>query len=174
MLYPFKDKKPLIGEAVYIADGVKIIGDVKLGDHSSVWFNSVIRADLAPIIVGNNTNIQDLSVIHVNRNQPTVIEEEVTIGHSVVLHACTIKKGSLIGMGSIILSGAEIGEHTLVAAGSLIPENKKFPPNILLMGSPAKVIRELNTEELEMMKRTNQSYTTKGLEYLEMKKVESK
>ncbi len=172
MLYPFQDKKPAISKDVYLADGVKVIGDVEIKDHSSVWFNSVLRADLAPILVGANTNIQDLSVIHVNRNQPTIIEDNVTIGHSVVLHACTIKKGSLIGMGSIILSGAEIGEYTLVAAGTLVPENKKFPSKVLLMGSPAKIIRELNLEELEMMKKTNESYINKGKEYLQVKKVD--
>jgi len=166
MLYSFQQFKPKLGSGVFLAEGCKIIGDVTIGSQSSIWFNTVIRGDLAPIYIGDRSNIQDLSVIHVNKDQPVVIEEEVSVGHSVVLHGCTIRKGSLIGMGAIVLNGSEIGEETLVAAGSLIPENKSFPPRVLLMGSPAKIIRELTYEDLSKMRRTVANYVIKAEEYI--------
>jgi carbonic anhydrase/acetyltransferase-like protein (isoleucine patch superfamily) len=167
MLYRFKDKTPVIGQNVYIAEGARIIGEVQLEEESSIWYNTVIRADMASIKIGKRTNIQDLSTIHVNRGQPVVIEDEVTVGHSVILHGCTIKKGSLIGMGSIILNGSVIEEETLVAAGSLIPEYKTFPPRVLLMGSPAKVIRELTEKEILSLRDTAGRYVEKANEHRE-------
>lgn len=167
MILTYKDKTPLIGERTYIADGAQIIGDVSLGDYCSIWFNSILRGDLAPIIIGKRTNIQDLTVIHVNPDQPTIIEEDVSVGHSCVLHGCKVRTGSLIGMGTIILNDSEIGEFSLVGAGSLIPERKKFPPYSLILGSPAKVIRELSKEEVESLQGTTQRYMHRAQEYLD-------
>lgn len=166
MIFPYRDKKPLIGEHVYIAEGSQVIGDVTIGEYSSIWFNCVLRGDIESITIGKRTNVQDLSVIHTNPGQPTVIEDDVSIGHTCILHGCIIRKGSLIGMGSIILNGSEIGENSLVGAGSLIPERKKFPPNSLILGSPAKVIRELTSEEIASLKNTVARYTDRAQEYL--------
>jgi gamma-carbonic anhydrase len=167
MLYSFKDKIPAVGKNVYLAEGTQIIGDVQIEEESSVWYNSVIRGDLASIKIGKRSNIQDMTVIHVNLDQPVVIEDEVSIGHSVILHGCTIKKRSMIGMGTIILNNSTIGEETLVAAGSLITENKAFPPRVLIMGSPAKVIRELTEKEILSLRATANRYVEKAYEHKE-------
>lgn len=166
MILPYRDKTPQIAQNVYLAEGTQIIGDVTIGELSSVWFNSVLRGDLAPITIGKRTNIQDLSVIHVNPDQPTFIEDDVSIGHSCVIHGCTIRRGCLIGMGTIILNDSEIGEYSLVGAGSLIPERKVFPPRSLILGSPARVVRELTAEEVESIKGTTQRYMQRAQEYL--------
>lgn len=165
-MYEYKGKKPNIDPSAYIAPGVQMIGDVTVGKQASVWFNSVIRGDNSPITIGDRSNIQDGSVLHVNPNMPLVVENDVTVGHHVILHACTVRQGALIGMGAIVLDRAEIGEYALVGAGSLIPVGKKVPPRTLVMGSPFKVIRELTDDEIEnMLKRTVQSYVTKSEEY---------
>lgn len=167
-ILPYQDKKPQIGKHVYIAPGAQIIGDISIGEYSSIWFNCVLRGDIEAITIGDRTNIQDLCVIHTNRGQPTVIEDDVSIGHSCVLHACRIGKGSLIGMGSIILNGSEIGEYSLVAAGSLIPERKKFPARSLILGSPAKVVRELSSEEIASLQNTVDRYLLRAKEYMKI------
>lgn len=166
MILPFQNKTPQIGQEVFLAPGCQLIGDVTLENQVSIWFNSVIRGDLAPIYIGARSNIQDLSMIHVNKDQPVYIEEDVTVGHSVTLHGCTIRKGSLIGMGAVILNGSEVGEESIVAAGSLITERKVFPPRVMIMGSPAKVVRELTPKDLEMIRGTAGRYVQKALEYL--------
>lgn len=168
MLYSFKGKIPNLGKNVFIAEGAQIIGDVQIEDEGSVWYNSVIRGDLATIKIGKRSNIQDMTVIHVKQGQPVIIEDEVSIGHSVILHGCTIKSGSLIGMGAIILDGAVIGEETLVAAGSLVTENKVFPPRVLIMGSPAKVFRELTEKELFSLRSISSRYVEKAYEHREI------
>lgn len=168
MILPYQNKKPQVGEQVYIAEGSQIIGDITIGDYSSIWFNCVLRGDIDSIIIGKRTNIQDLSVIHANPGQPTIIEDDVSIGHSCVLHGCLIRQGSLIGMGTIILNGSEIGEYSIVGAGSLIPERKKYPPNSLILGSPAKVVRELSSEEITSLKDIADRYMERAQEYLQM------
>lgn len=165
MLYSFKGKQPILGRDTFIADGARVVGDVHIGEGSSIWYNSVIRGDLAPIHIGQRTNIQDLTVIHVNLNTPVVIEDQVSVGHSVTLHGCTIKKGTIIGMGATILNGAIIEEESLVAAGSLITENKHFPPRVLIMGSPAKVVRELTETEIMGLYATAERYAEKAQEH---------
>jgi carbonic anhydrase/acetyltransferase-like protein (isoleucine patch superfamily) len=165
MQHAFKGEVPKLGSDVYIASGVQIIGAVSIGDHASVWYNSVLRGDLAPIYIGHKTNIQDGCIGHVNINQPLWVEDEVSVGHGAIIHGCRIAKGALIGMGAIILNGAEIGEYALIGAGSIVTENKKIPPFTLSLGSPAKVVRELTEQDLARMKRTMESYVQKGLEY---------
>src|SRR6478672_5522043 len=144
IIYPYKGKTPKIAESAYIAENAVVTGDVEIGDETTIWFNSVIRGDVAPTIIGNKVSIQDNSVLHQSPNNPLVIEDDVTIGHQVILHSSIIRKNALIGMGSIILDGAEIGEGAFIGAGSLVPQGKKIPPNTLAFGRPAKVIRELN------------------------------
>lgn len=134
-------------KSLFVADTAKIIGDVKLGNGVSVWFGAVLRADLAPIIVGDLSNIQDNVVIHVDRDVPTIIGKGVTIGHSAVVHACRIGDYSLIGMGAILLDGCSIGDHTIIAAGTVITPGKEIPPGVLVVGVPGKVVRELTESE---------------------------
>ncbi len=165
MLLPFKGIHPVVAENVFIAEGAKLIGDVQIGEKSSVWFNAVLRGDLAPIIIGHSCNIQDGTVGHVNTNQPLIVEDEVSVGHSAIIHGCKLGKGTLIGMGAIVLNGADIGEYALIGAGSIVTENKKIPPYTLSLGSPAKVVRELTEDDLLRMKKTMEGYVTKGVEF---------
>jgi len=148
-----------------MAEGAKLIGDLRMGEESSVWFNAVLRADLAPIIIGKRCNIQDNVVGHVNTDQPLIVGDDVSVGHTAIIHGCRIGTGSLIGMGAILLNGADIGEYTLIGAGSVVTENSKIPPYTLALGTPAKVIRELTDADLERMSRTSLGYVTKGIEY---------
>ena len=149
MIYNYKNFKPKIKKSAWIAPSADVIGKVKIGKDSSVWYGCVIRADVNQVIIGKRVNVQDLSCIHVDHEIPTVIGDDVTIGHQVMLHSCKIGNGCLIGMSSTILDGAEIGEGSIVGAKSLVTANKKFPPRSLIMGTPAKVIRELSDEEVK-------------------------
>lgn len=173
MIYPYKDKEPTISETAFIADYVTITGDVTIGDFSSIWFNTVIRGDVAPTVIGNRVNIQDNSILHQSPNRTLLIEDDVTIGHQVILHSSIIRKGALIGMGSIILDGAEIGEGAFIGAGSLVPQGKKIPPNCLAFGRPAKVIRSLNEEDKKDMNRIYSEYIEKGQYYKRLKEEQS-
>src|SRR5678809_1243508 len=144
MLLDYKGKLPKLGDRVFIADGAKIIGDVEIGDHSSVWFNAVIRGDVHYIRIGKHTNIQDLSILHVMKDQyPLVLHDYVTIGHGVMLHGCEIASHCLIGMRATILNNVKVGAHSIVGAGALITEGTVIPPRSLVLGLPAKVKREL-------------------------------
>lgn len=165
MFYEFGEKKPKLAESVYVAPGAKLIGDITLGEESTVWFNSVLRADNEPMTIGNRVNIQDFTMCHVDPGFPMVIEDDVSVGHHVILHGCTVRKGALIGMGATILNGAEIGEYALVAAGALVPEGKKIPPRTLVMGAPAKIVRELTDQDLTKLLGTTEHYTEKGRRY---------
>lgn len=165
MIYPYKEKTPNIANSAYIADYATISGDVTIGEESSVWFNTVIRGDVAPTIIGNKTNIQDNSVLHQSPNNPLIIEDEVTIGHQVILHSCKIRKKALIGMGSIILDNAEIGEGAFIGAGSLVPPGKVIPPNTMAFGRPAKVVREINENDRKDMERIVREYADKAQYY---------
>jgi len=139
--------KPILGEQVYIAPGVQLIGRAHLGHHVSLWHNVVVRADVNTITIGENSNIQDLSMLHVTELNALKIGKNVSLGHNVVLHGCTIEDSCLIGMGAIVLDGAVIGENSVVAAGSLVAPGKKFPPKSMIMGNPAKLTRPLTDEE---------------------------
>ncbi|MBO1218799.1 gamma carbonic anhydrase family protein [Mammaliicoccus sciuri] len=162
MIKSFKGQKPQIDQSCYIAENATLIGDITIGPKSSVWFNSVIRGDVAPTIIGEGVNIQDLCCLHQSPNQPLIIENFVTIGHKVTLHSSIIRKHALIGMDSTILDGAEIGEYTFIGAGSLVPPGKKIPPHTLAFGRPAKVIRELTEDDYNELKRINASYIEKA------------
>lgn len=165
-LIAYNNIMPRVAQTAYIAEGAKLIGDVIVHEEASIWFNTVLRGDLAPIVIGRKSNIQDGSIGHVNDSQPLIVGDEVSVGHGAIIHGCHIGKGTLIGMGAIVLNGAEIGEYALVGAGSLVTENKKIPPFTLVLGSPAKVVRELTEADLERMRRTADSYVMRGREYL--------
>lgn len=170
MIYPYKGKEPKVHSSVFLADGVIVTGDVEIGEDSTIWFNTVIRGDVAPTIIGKRVNIQDNSILHQSPNNPLIIEDEVTVGHGVILHSSKIHKKALIGMGSIILDNAEIGEGAFIGAGSLVPPGKKIPPNTLALGRPARVIRELTDEDWKEMKRIVNDYVEKGAYYKSLKK----
>lgn len=165
MLHKYKEAFPRVHPTAFIAAGVQIIGDVEIGEEGSIWFNTVLRGDLAPIRIGRRSNIQDGSIGHVNTNEPLLVGDEVSVGHGAIIHGCTIGSGTLIGMGAIVLNGAEIGEYALIGAGSLVTENKKIPSYTLSLGSPAKVVRELTEQDLQRMKRTMEGYLLKGKEF---------
>jgi carbonic anhydrase/acetyltransferase-like protein (isoleucine patch superfamily) len=169
MIYSkYFDDEPKLGERVFAADGAKIIGRVELGDHVSIWFNTVIRADVNFIKIGKNTNIQDLCMLHVTEQHSLTIGENTSLGHSVILHGCKIASGCLIGMGALILDGAEIGENSLVAAGSMVTPGKKFPPGSMIKGRPAVLERPLTPEELERVSNHYKSYIVYKEQYLGM------
>lgn len=150
---------PAIHPSVFIADGSQIIGDVHIGKESSVWFNSVIRGDVHYIRIGERTNIQDNTVIHVtNKKFPTNIGSNVTVGHSAVIHACTIKDYCLIGMGAIVLDGAEIGPYSLIAAGAVVTMGMNIPEGVLAAGVPAKIVRPLTSDERQSLIQSAQNY----------------
>ncbi len=156
MVHKFKTHMPSLGKNTWVASSADVIGEVTCGDDCSIWFGCVVRGDVHYIKIGNRTNIQDLSMVHVTHyknndkstGNPTIIGNDVTVGHRVMLHGCTIEDACLIGMSATILDGAVIGKESIVGAGALVTKNKIFPPRSLIVGSPAKVIRELNDEEV--------------------------
>ena len=157
MIINYKSLTPKIGKNSWIAPSADVIGDVTMGEDCSIWFGTVIRGDVHKIVIGDRVSVQDLSMVHVTHfkkedksdGNPTIIGDDVTIGHRVMLHGCTIENACLIGMSATILDGAVIGEESIVGAGSLITKNKIFPPRSLIMGSPAKIIRPLTEVEIK-------------------------
>jgi len=149
MVHPYKDKKPDVGKAVFIAWSAEVIGDVVMDEGSSVFFGARIRGDIGPIRIGKDTNIQDNAVLHISHGVPCVIGDMVTVGHNAILHSCTVEENCVIGMGSIVLDGAVIQKDSIVGAGALVTGGKTFPPRSLILGSPAKSVRELTDEEIE-------------------------
>ena len=158
MIRSYRGQKPRLGARVFVDASAQVIGDVELGEDASVWMNTVIRGDVNAIRLGARTNVQDSCVLHVTSADPTVLGEEVTVGHSVTLHGCRIERRCLIGIGAIVLNGAVVGEESIVAAGSLVPEGMAIPPRSLAMGTPAKVRRELTEEERAGLRRYAESY----------------
>ncbi len=154
----YQNKKPTLESGAHIFEGAQVIGDVRLGKDVGVWFNATLRGDMDRIEIGARTNIQDNAVLHTDKGQPTVLGSDVTVGHSAIIHAATVQKGALIGMGSIILNGAEVGEDALVAAGTLVAPGKKVPPRTLVMGNPMKIVRELKDEEIEQTRKNKDHY----------------
>ena len=157
-VYRIDDCVPTVDPSAWVAPGASVMGAVELGAESSVWFGAVLRSDSGPIRVGRRSNVQDGSVVHADAGYPTTIGENVTVGHLVMLHGCTIGDGSLIGIGSVILNGARIGRNCLVGARSLVTEGKHFPDGSLIMGSPAVVVRPLTPEQLEGLARSADHY----------------
>jgi carbonic anhydrase/acetyltransferase-like protein (isoleucine patch superfamily) len=143
----FLRKRPRLGKGVYIAKTAVVVGDVKLGDHSSVWYNAVLRGDINRIVVGHHTNIQDNAVLHLADEFPCLVGNYVTIGHSAIVHACKIGDEVLVGMGAVILDGAVIGKQSLIGAKALVKQGMKIAPGSLVLGAPAKVVRRLTAEE---------------------------
>ncbi|WP_077615715.1 gamma carbonic anhydrase family protein [Caenibacillus caldisaponilyticus] len=162
MLLKFQSHVPNVHESVYVAEGAKIIGDVTIGERSSVWFNTVIRGDEGPITIGRRCNIQDNCMIHLYEGFPVVLEDEVSVGHNAILHGCIVRRGALIGMGATVLDGAEIGEEAFIAAGALVPPGKKIPPRTMVMGAPGKVVRELTERDFQTLKATVEIYEQKA------------
>jgi len=170
MIFPYQDQWPTLADQVFIAEGAHVIGDVQIGEGSSVWFNSVVRGDVFPIRIGKRVNIQDNSVIHVTGGvHSTTIEDEVTVGHRVILHGCTVRRLALIGMGSIILDGAVVGEESFIGAGSLVTPGTQIPPRVLALGSPCKVKRDLSEQEIQQLQLSAEHYYQLAQDYLKAK-----
>ena len=166
-LYEHKGVRPTLGGGVFVAPSASVIGDVHLGDESSVWFGTTIRGDVFPIRFGARTNVQDGSVVHVTGGRAkTTVGDDVTIGHMVLLHGCTVGSRCLIGMGSIVLDGAEIGDDSLVAAGSLVVPRSVFPPRSMIVGRPAKRLREVNETDLAMIREGGELYRSYAKTFL--------
>ncbi len=159
----FNGKTPRIGRNVFIAPGAMVIGDVTLGDNSSVWFNAVLRGDVAPIIVGKSANIQDNATIHVNRDAPTILEDYVTLGHAAIVHGAHIKEGSLVGIQAVVLSQAVVGAGSIIGSCALVPEGKEIPPLSLVMGIPGKVVRQIPAGQ---SRRNGENYSRHAAVYL--------
>lgn len=166
MIRPFRGVHPQIHPTAYVEPSAQVIGDVHLGEEASIWCNATVRGDIHYIRIGDRSNIQDNSVIHVqNGTHPTILEDEVTVGHSVTLHGCYVERGSLVGIGSILLDDVRIGANSLVAAGSLVSPGTIIPPRSLVMGFPARVKRPLTDEEVAGLAMFWQNYVNYTREY---------
>ena len=166
-IYQLGDKHPQLAASAWVADSAQVIGDVRLEADVSIWFNTVLRGDNDPITIGSGSNIQDGSVLHTDNGVPLTIGRHVTVGHQVMLHGCTIGDESLIGIGAVVLNGAVIGRHCLVGAGALVTEGKTFPDGSLIIGSPARVARQLTPEQIEALRRSAQHYLENARRYRE-------
>ncbi len=165
-LLSYKGEKPVLGDEVFIAPSGYVIGRVTIGSRTGIWFSTVIRGDMDRITIGEDTNIQDNATLHTDFGEPASIGSRVTVGHNAVLHSCTIEDGVLIGMGSVVMNNAVIGKDSLVAAGTLVPPGKEFPPRSLVMGSPAKLIRTLTEEEIPEQEGMYRNYLQLARTYL--------
>lgn len=157
-VYELDGVAPSVPDSAWVADSAQVMGNVVLGEDASLWFGAVVRGDTDKITIGAGTNIQDASVLHADRGMPLVIGANVTVGHQVMLHGCTIGDESLIGIGAVVLNGAKIGKNCLVGAGSLVTEGKEFPDGSMILGSPAKAVRQLSPEQIEGLRRSAQHY----------------
>jgi carbonic anhydrase/acetyltransferase-like protein (isoleucine patch superfamily) len=157
-LYQLDTLTPRLAETAWVADSAQVIGNVELAEGASIWFGAILRGDNEPIRIGKNSNVQDGSMLHSDPGSPLTLGENVTVGHQVMLHGCTIGDGSLIGIKAVVLNGAKIGRNCLVGAGSLVTEGKEFPDGSMIMGSPAKVVRELTPEQIEGLRRAAAHY----------------
>ncbi len=167
MKYSFNGKTPRFeGERIFTAPGADIIGDVVLKEDVSIWFNATLRGDLEPITVGRGSNIQDGSTVHTDTGIPTVIGDDVTVGHNCIIHGCEIGDGTLIGMGAVVLSGARIGRNCLVAAGSLVTGKTRCGDGVMLMGAPARVVKNLDEETIAAGLANSRRYVEKKNHYL--------
>jgi gamma-carbonic anhydrase len=167
MLRIFKNHAPQVAPSAYVDESAHIIGDVVIGEESSVWMNAVVRGDVNHVRIGSRTNIQDGTVVHVMRDpsHPTIVGDDVTVGHGAILHGCTVANRCLIGMGAILLNGSSVGEDCIVAAGTLLPEGMAVPARSLVLGSPGKVRRTLTDDEVAFILQSAQNYVTYRLDY---------
>ena len=168
MIRSFRATSPVVAPTAYIDESAQVIGDVVIGEESSIWMNAVVRGDVNAVRIGARTNIQDGTIVHVMRDpsHPTVLGDDVTVGHGAVLHGCTLGHRCLIGMGAILLTGSIVGEDSIVAAGTLVPEGMVVPPGSLVMGSPGKVQRALTVDEVGSIKQLAANYVQYRLDYL--------
>ena len=164
-IFKLGDLTPSIHATAWVADSAEVIGSVLLGEDVSIWFGTVIRGDTETITVGKGSNIQDNSVLHADYNMPLVVGENVTVGHHVMLHGCTIGDNSLVGIQAVVLNGAKIGKNCLVGAGALVTEGKEFPDGSMIIGSPAKAVRQLSPEQIEGLKKSAQHYVNNAARY---------
>ena len=164
-IYQLDDLTPSIHPTAWVADSAQVIGQVVLEENVSVWFGVVLRGDNDLISIGKDSNIQENSVLHIDRGHPLVLGENVTIGHQVMLHGCTIGDNSLVGIGAVVLNDARIGKNCLVGAGSLVTEGKEFPDGTLIMGSPARAVRQMSLEQIEGLKMFGQHYVENAARY---------
>lgn len=171
-LYELDGMTPQVAASAWVADNAQVIGNVVLGEDSSVWFGVTVRGDTETITIGRGSNIQDGSVLHADVGLPLTVGENVTVGHQVMLHGCTIGDGSLIGIGAVVLNGAKIGKHCLVGAGSLVTEGKDFPDGSMILGSPARVVKALTPEQIEGLRMGAKHYTDNAARFRKtLKKV---
>jgi len=166
MIKAYQNKTPLVPKTCYLAEGSILIGDVTLDSHVSVWFNSVIRADLDKVTIGKNTNIQDLAMIHTDTNYPTIVGSNCSIAHHVILHGCTIGSNTLIGMNATVLNGAKIGDNCIIGANSLVTSHTVVPDDHLAFGNPARVIRKLTEDEIKSINENASHYLTLCRSYI--------
>jgi carbonic anhydrase/acetyltransferase-like protein (isoleucine patch superfamily) len=164
-MYEIDGKSPKLAPGAFIAEGAQVIGDVELGENASVWFGVVIRGDTDTIRIGRGTNIQDQSMLHADIGVPLTLGDNVTVGHQVMLHGCTIGDNSLIGIQAVILNGAKIGRNCIVGAGSIVTEGKEFPDNTLIVGSPARAVRTLSEEQLKLLSHLAEHYVENAERY---------
>ncbi|KHK55815.1 hypothetical protein PI87_12460 [Ralstonia sp. A12] len=164
-IFQLGDQSPAIADSAFVAEGSTVIGRVTIGAGASVWPNAVLRGDNEPIFIGENSNVQEGAVLHTDPGFPLVVEDNVSVGHQAMLHGCTIGAGSLVGIQAVILNGSVVGKNCLVGAGALITEKKVFPDNVLIIGSPAKVARELTSEEIKNISANAAGYATKADQY---------
>ena len=164
-VYQLDDRMPQIDPSAWVADSAQVMGAVALAANASVWFGATLRGDTEPIVIGEGSNIQDNSVLHADFGQPLTVGKNVTVGHMVVLHGCTIGDESLIGIGAVVLNGAKIGRNCLVGAGSLVTEGKEFPDGSMIMGTPAKVVRQLTPEQMQGLRESASRYIENAQRY---------
>lgn len=171
-IYELDGVAPRMADSAWVADNAQVMGDVALGEGASVWFGATVRGDTETITIGEGSNVQDGSVLHADHGFPLTIGARVTVGHQVMLHGCTIGDESLIGIGAVVLNGARIGRHCLVGAGSLVTEGKEFPDGSMILGRPAKVVRELTPEQIEGLRMSAAHYVENARRYRQgLKKI---
>ena len=171
-LYELDGVAPQLGTGAWVADSAEVIGNVQLGENASIWFGAVLRGDNETMTIGRNSNVQDMSMLHSDPGSPLTIGENVTIGHQVMLHGCTIGDNSLIGIQAVVLNNAKIGRNSIVGAGSVVTEGKEFPDNSLIFGSPAKVMRTISDEDAARLRHGSDHYVDNAVRYAKgLKKI---
>lgn len=164
-LLPYQDRFPQVPDSAFVAPGAYLIGAITLGEQASVWYGAVLRGDTEPVSIGARTNVQDGCIFHADPGFPAIVGEDCVVGHRAVVHGCEVEDGCLIGMGATILNGAKIGRGSIVAAGALVPENKEFPPHSLIVGVPARRVKEVTDEQAREIARGAKTYVERAAEH---------